>query len=282
MRARFETILRFVVTKARERTRSRTATTLVLGGGLGGAMLLAAAFFAAGAQQGVPAGIAQYRTWTKMNGILLNDPSNPRAAPKNTFINLSRDQVRQITGPGGLVRKPYPDGATIVRESLDPDAGFVRVLFVMRYDSTATKTKKWVYSGYSRTAADKPFQPLEIADPVARCVNCHTQVKAADYVFTPNTVAGGLLPGPSSTVPDRVAMYNYQFGPQALHVKAGTTVTFINDDFVPHDVKAADRSFESGNIPTYGIYTVTFTRPGTVAYFCAVHLGMRGSIVVEP
>jgi len=79
-----------------------------------------------------------------------------------------------------------------------------------------------------------------------------------------------------------VGIYNYQFGPRDLHVKVGSTVVWANYDGVAHDVKAADKSFESGNIANEGRYFVTFTKPGTVQYFCAVHLEMRGRIIIEP
>ncbi len=248
---------------------------------LTGGVALAAALVAS-AQSGVPAEIAQYRNWTKMNAIPLTDPSNPSATPKNTFINLSPGDLKRLVASAGAVRTHFPDGATLVRESLDPKDGWVRVLFVMRYDSKATATKGWVYSGYTRTAQDKPFEPVQIADPVARCVNCHAQVKAQDYVFTPYLNRSDPLPARVPQEPNHVGIYNYQFGPRDIHVKAGSTVVFANYDQVGHDVKAADKSFESGNIPIEGRYFVTLTKPGTVDYFCAVHLEMRGRVIVEP
>jgi plastocyanin len=249
-------------------------------GGLALGILFAGAFIAAAqVGPGLPADIAGYRHWLRMNDRLLDDPSNPRALAKNTFVNLPPDRLAALYDTHGGVRGHYPDGAVLVRETLDP-SGFVRAIFVMRYDHAAARTRGWVYSGFTRTAADKPFEPSQIADPVARCVNCHAQVSHADYVFTPYTNRS--LPVAAPAEPAQVEAVNYRFGPQPLRVKAGTAVTFVNYDVVPHDVKAADRSFESGNIPSFGNYTVMLTKPGTLAYFCAVHLAMRGTIVVEP
>lgn len=247
-----------------------------------GGLVLTAVLFAH-AQSGVPEDIAAYRTWTKMNNILLADPSNPRAGPKNTFTNLSPDDLRTIVGSGGRVKQPFPEGTVIVRESLSPTEGFVTVLFVMRKDSKAgAKWKGWVFTGFSRTAADKPFAPLEFADPFMRCLACHSEMKASDYVFTPFANRTDSLPARVPTTPSRVDVFNYQFGPQDLRVKVGSTIVWANYDSVPHDIKAADRSFESGNLPTQGRYFLTVTKPGTTEYFCAVHLGMRGRIIVEP
>jgi plastocyanin len=231
---------------------------------------------------GVPDDLAQYRSWTKMNVILMNDPSNPRAGPKNTFTNLSADTLRGLVAPGARLRAPFPDGAIFVRETLDTDTGFVRILFIMTKDRKATQTRGWRFSAFTRTAANQTFQPLEIADPVARCMNCHAQVKSYDLLFQPFTNRADRLPARIPAGPARVEIFNFIFGPQTLRVRAGTTVVFVNHDAVPHDVKANDRSFESGNLPQLGRYFQLFERPGTVDYFCAVHLEMRARIIVEP
>lgn len=244
--------------------------------------VMVTAVWLAYAQSDVPANFGAYRTFTKMNTSVLADPSNPRAGPKNTFANLSPDQLRAIVGTGGRTRQPFPDGTIIVRESLHPTEGWVQVLFVMRKDSSVTATKGWVFSGFIRQAADRPFAPLEFANPSTRCLFCHAQMKASDYVFTPFTNRADPMPARVPAAADRVEILNYQFGPKDLRVKAGSTVVWANFDSVPHDIKAADKSFESGNLPTQGRYFLTVTRPGTTEYFCAIHLEMRGRIIVEP
>lgn len=124
--------------------------TILLAAAALGAITLSAA-----AQSGIPAELAAYRTWTRMNAALMTDPSNPRAGPKNTFVNLSADALREIVAPGARLRKAFPAGTVLVRESLDPAAGFVRVLFVMRKDNRATTTRGWAFSGFSRNEANQ-------------------------------------------------------------------------------------------------------------------------------
>lgn len=76
---------------------------------------------------------------------------------------------------------------------------------------------------------------------------------------------------------------NFTFTPQRMTVKAGTTVTWINQDDIPHTVVATDKkTFKSGALDTDDKFTFTFTTAGTYDYFCSLHPHMTGTIVVEP
>jgi len=77
-----------------------------------------------------------------------------------------------------------------------------------------------------------------------------------------------------------VKIGNFTFGPQELKVKAGTTVTWTNEDDIPHTV-VSPNNFRSKVLDTDGTYTFTFTTPGTYKYFCSLHPHMTGTIVVE-
>ncbi len=52
------------------------------------------------------------------------------------------------------------------------------------------------------------------------------------------------------------------FSPKSYTVKTGTTVTWINNDNVPHTVTADDNSFDSGSIAAGGKFTHTFAAAG--------------------
>ena len=69
--------------------------------------------------------------------------------------------------------------------------------------------------------------------------------------------------------------------PQRITVKAGTTVTWINEDDVPHTVASSSKFFKSKALDTGDKFSFTFTTPGTYAYFCSVHPHMTGAVVVE-
>ena len=69
-------------------------------------------------------------------------------------------------------------------------------------------------------------------------------------------------------------------------VKAGTTITFINDDNEhAHNVVSGTRNaptqeFYSGLLQPGQRWSYTFTTPGVYPYFCSLHPGMDGAITV--
>jgi plastocyanin len=77
-----------------------------------------------------------------------------------------------------------------------------------------------------------------------------------------------------------VKIGNFTFGPQDLKVKSGTTVTWTNEDDIPHTV-VSPNNYRSKVLDTDGTYSFTFTTPGTYKYFCSLHPHMTGTIVVE-
>ena len=77
-----------------------------------------------------------------------------------------------------------------------------------------------------------------------------------------------------------VKIGNFTFGPQELRVKAGTTVTWTNEDDMPHTV-VSPNNFRSKVLDSDGTFSFTFTTPGAFKYFCSLHPHMTGTIVVE-
>jgi plastocyanin len=78
-----------------------------------------------------------------------------------------------------------------------------------------------------------------------------------------------------------VSIKNYVFDPPTITVAAGTTITWTNDDTVPHTVTATDKSFDSGNLAAGATFSHTFTTAGTFPYICQYHAGMKATVVVK-
>ena len=78
-----------------------------------------------------------------------------------------------------------------------------------------------------------------------------------------------------------VKIDNFTFTPKSVTVKAGTTVTWTNQDDIPHTVTSTTKQFRSKALDTEDKFTFTFSTPGTYDYFCSLHPKMTGTIVVE-
>src|ERR1700683_4503239 len=77
-----------------------------------------------------------------------------------------------------------------------------------------------------------------------------------------------------------VKIENFAFMPKELDIAAGTTVTWQNDDDVPHTATSKDdpQIFDSGPLDTDDKFSFTFSKPGRYAYYCQVHPHMTGVI----
>jgi plastocyanin len=85
------------------------------------------------------------------------------------------------------------------------------------------------------------------------------------------------------------------FDPKEINVKVGDTVKWTNNDNTLHTVTSGKDSsdpnkgkdFDSGLTPpnalttTGKIFQHTFTTAGTFPYFCQVHPGMAGTVIVK-
>jgi plastocyanin len=78
-----------------------------------------------------------------------------------------------------------------------------------------------------------------------------------------------------------VKIDNFTFVPQRLTIKPGTTVTFVNEDDIPHTVAATGKEFRSKVLDTNDKFSFTFMTAGSFEYFCSLHPHMTGTIVVE-
>lgn len=90
-----------------------------------------------------------------------------------------------------------------------------------------------------------------------------------------------LAAAPPETV--EVKIDNFSFGPAALTVSPGTTVTWTNRDDIPHTVVSTDdpKVFKSKVLDTDDKFSFTFTKVGTYSYFCSIHPKMTGKVIVQ-
>jgi plastocyanin len=77
-----------------------------------------------------------------------------------------------------------------------------------------------------------------------------------------------------------VAIKNFAFAPNALRVPVGATVRWTNQDAAPHTATATGSAFSSPQLSKGKGYAKRFTKAGRYTYLCALHPGMRGTVIV--
>lgn len=80
----------------------------------------------------------------------------------------------------------------------------------------------------------------------------------------------------------QVKIDNFSFGPATLTVPVGATVTWINQDDVPHNVVSTDgKGIKSPVLDTDQKFSYTFTKAGTYDYYCKIHPTMTAKVIVQ-
>ena len=86
---------------------------------------------------------------------------------------------------------------------------------------------------------------------------------------------------PVTQGPNEVWAQGFSFNPATITVKVGTTISWTNKDADQHDV-TSDTGLFTRQINLGGSsFNYTFDKPGTYNYFCGVHPGMTGKVIVQ-
>jgi plastocyanin len=118
-------------------------------------------------------------------------------------------------------------------------------------------------------------------------LNVRTVLPAAALLLV--MVAGsGVASAPdmtaSTTQEAAVSMKANLFVPAEITVAAGTTIVWVNEDYdsgEAHNVIAENGSFASQNVGPGSAFSQTLSAPGTYRYYCDLHEGMFGAVVVQ-
>lgn len=92
------------------------------------------------------------------------------------------------------------------------------------------------------------------------------------------TTASASAPAGGRTV--KIEITDFKYKPVTLTVKAGSTVTWVNNDSAPHTATAAG-DFDTGTLKQGDKKTLKLAKPGTYAYICEFHPFMKATVVVR-
>ena len=92
-----------------------------------------------------------------------------------------------------------------------------------------------------------------------------------------------------SIVPDAAYVGNKAFSPNPINIKAGDTITWIDNDVETHTVTSGSsfndhnigKLFDSGILDYAQSFSHTFKTGGEFSYFCQFHPTMTGKVIVK-
>ena len=108
----------------------------------------------------------------------------------------------------------------------------------------------------------------------------HPEMTGRIDVRDENGIVPQATPAPASTGGETVRIANLAFTPADLAVPLGATVTWSNEDAVPHTATADDGSFDSGIFDPGASFAQTYDQPCSFPYHCELHTTMQGTIRV--
>jgi plastocyanin len=115
------------------------------------------------------------------------------------------------------------------------------------------------------------------AAPAAAVAPAPATATAAE---TPADAAQGAEAPAAAEVP--VDIRDFAYSPDPLEIAVGDTVTWTNQDAVPHTATGQDRDvLQSGTIPPGASFSQGFSEAGEFGYFCEFHPNMTGTIIVQ-
>lgn len=121
--------------------------------------------------------------------------------------------------------------------------------------------------------------PLLVALAVTACAPGASDQGASTQAEDPAATVGQ---GPPPC-PDTISIRDFAYDPESCRVTVGSTLTFVNDDDVPHTATAEDGAvadFDTGTLQPGASATVTLDTVGASPYFCEIHPSMRATVEV--
>jgi plastocyanin len=222
--------------------------------------------------------------------------------PLFAFDRPDNRQIRVMYGNHVVTNakkgEPYPYGSVIVMETYrarldaqnnplrDANGRYIRDtlagIFVMRKERgfgieyEHNRTGEWEYVAYR---ADRTYQ-TQPRDSWT-CANCHLMATGnRDWVFRGHMLFEGTEA--TGALPDGV-LQHYLFLPSTIRVRAGSFVTWINDDEVDHQITVTSgQPVQGPTMSTGQSFRARFNSPGEYDVACRIHPTMRGRVIVDP
>src|SRR3989304_2180654 len=82
-------------------------------------------------------------------------------------------------------------------------------------------------------------------------------------------------------ITNAVDIVDFSYDPQSIAISKGTIVTWTQKDAAPHTVTiSTGTGFDSGTLNQGQIFSWMFNEAGNFSYYCSIHPGMIGKVIV--
>ncbi len=169
---------------------------------------------------------------------------------------VSYDDVR--------ITATHPESDTTIDTMADPGEGPMTGHYTARL--TFTEPGRWTLD------AEELEFGFKSSFPTLHVVGADDQNGDADPEPASTTIRGEIV---------EIEIIGASFAPALVEIKAGTTVSWTNQDPIKHEIAFADGLIDdSGILDPTSSFTYTFEESGTYTFLCGPHPGMSGQIVV--
>lgn len=139
----------------------------------------------------------------------------------------------------------------------------------------------WIYQSFT------PDGQVNDKANLTACYQCHLPFAKDDYLTNLAKLAGK-FPSDAKVAaaagPNDVTITNWVFGPGAVKITAGQSVTWINGDDSPHQITIVGADGKQGQRSDVMLKgqsaKLQFDAAGNIAYVCGLHPAMKGTIEV--
>jgi plastocyanin len=162
---------------------------------------------------------------------------------------------------------------------LDGDDDHVDVEIYLAWDSEQ--------AGGGEATDDAAAAPADATAAPAATDAAPAATEAAPVATEAAPAAADTTPAAADAAPEAAAdtpvdIRDFAFNPTPVEIAAGGSVTWTNQDAVPHTATGNDRgALQSGTIQPGSSFTQEFPTPGTFDYFCEFHPNMLGQVIVN-
>jgi plastocyanin len=178
--------------------------------------------------------------------------------------------------PLGRSNVTYRPGYKMVKITTDPKVYAVDQGGILRWVGTEQLAQTLFGINWKNQIDDVPdayFTNYKVGTPIQT---------ASDYnpanIMTQTTTISQDKQFDNTAAVVSISGVNSGFVPTTMTIKVGTTVTWNNNDIMPHTVTGS--AFDSGSIAPEGSYTHRFMSAGSYDYHCSNHPVMKGTINV--